>query len=69
MTAEEFLLSKYTLVSKEWFNDDELTQEMITMMEAFAKINLREELIKYDLWLGNWQCENNVDSYLNQKEK
>jgi len=37
MTAKEFLFSKYPLVSLEWFNDNELTQEMIRMMEQYLE--------------------------------
>jgi len=37
MTAKEFLFSKYPLVSPDWFNDNELTQEMIKMMEQYLE--------------------------------
>lgn len=35
MKAKDFLFSKYPLVSPEWFNENELTQEMIKMMEEY----------------------------------
>lgn len=44
MTAEEFLFSKYPLVSPEWFDDNKLTQEMIKMMEEYAEKVIEERM-------------------------
>ena len=43
MTAKEYLFSKYPNVSPEWFDENELTQEMIKMMESYAS----EQIEKY----------------------
>ena len=73
-TAKDFLFSKYPLVSPEWFDDNELTKEMIMMMEQYARENLREELIKFvrtnfDLFAkGNMGVDTIVDEYLKQKK-
>lgn len=52
MTAKEYLFSKYPNVSPEWFDEAELTQEMIKMMESYAsqRIEKYRELIE---WLNN----------------
>jgi hypothetical protein len=36
-TAKEYLLSKYPNISPDWFDDNELTQEMIQMMQEYAE--------------------------------
>jgi hypothetical protein len=51
-TAKDFLFSKYPNVSPEWFDDNELTQEMLMMMEEYASqyrqiIAKQEELIDH----------------------
>lgn len=40
--AKEFLFSKYPNVSPEWFDDNELTQEMIKMMEEYHQFRMKE---------------------------
>lgn len=44
MNAKEYLFSKYPLVSPEWFNDNELTKEMITIMEEYHLFKQKEEM-------------------------
>lgn len=69
-TAKEFLFSKYPLVSPEWFNDNELTQEMIKMMESYAFERLRDELLSFLKWM-EWtgQYEFLVDDYLKTENR
>ena len=67
-SAEEFLFSKYPLVSKEWFKDNELTQEIISMMEQYHKDQTREELVRFcDTFNMNDTSEQVVDEYLKNK--
>jgi len=74
MTAKEFLYSKYPLVKPEWFDDNEMAQEMIKMMKEYreysAQSNLREILIQFlsentEIILPkNKDCIDIVDKYL-----
>ena len=67
MTAKEFLFSKYPLVSPEWFDDNELTQEMIKMMDEYSSYQIKQfqtwvndEEFGYvpDFWIDNFYKTN-----------
>lgn len=55
--AEDYLFSKYPLVSPEWFKENELTQEMITMMAEYA-IHYHQKKRQQELIVESFEREN-----------
>ena len=68
MTAREYLFSKYPLVSSQWFDDNELTQEMIKMMDEYFTYRIKQ----FQNWVNDEEFgyipDFYIDEYLKQRK-
>ena len=69
MTAKEFLFSKYPLVSPDWFNDNELTQEMIKMMEQYLEYAQQPQKVEQEEETGMFMITENGPENIEEEEK